>query len=113
MVKFTPIKGAGFRGDEPLTREHCSKLVIEPPNSPDSLTPNWLRKARGLLNLHLRSDNIEIDHISFSLHGNMYPGEKAFQTKTFWPTTQPLSLVINLFPYNFCSLSEHLPTQLV
>ena len=111
--KSSPIKSAAFQGTDKLTKKDTGELVVTDARNTDHLTPNWLRKARSIVSLHLRPDNTTIDHAAVHLAGNLHSGQKGYQCKNYWATgdrvltlvVDPFDLAIFSFPPNCLSSS--------
>ena len=109
--KIGPIKGPAFNGTGTLGKKDCAQLAVPDARQVDHLTPNWLQKARAIICVHLRPDNVSIDHTSLLLKGPLHSGDKAYQAKNFWPLDSALSLVLepidlSLFAFPPNSLSS-------
>ena len=103
--KAAPIKGPAFDSNTTLSKADCGMLAVHEQKQCDHLTPNWLRKARCLISLHLRPDNVTIDHASAHLAGKLHSSPKTYQCKNFWSPEGEATLALVIDPLDLTSFS--------
>ena len=96
-VSPTVISGSGFNGDQPLSRQDISKLILGASVEATKLIPNHNGKVVCTVSLSLRNNNHTVDASHITLSGLLFDKEKAFRTSSIWGTPE-VSLVIGPLP---------------